>query len=85
MGKTGNIYTVLLLERLGSNVAFLLLMEIKLKQLLYSGITGYNTIPSALAIVKILGHYKLDSLEGKGTHIANISVRDSAFKETNNS
>jgi len=38
----------------------LLPMEIKLKQLLYSGITGYNTIPSALAIIKILGHYKLD-------------------------
>ena len=68
-----------------SNMTSLLLMEIKLKQLLYSGITGYNTIPSALAIVKILGHYKLDSLEGKGTHIANISVRDSAFKEPNNS
>ena len=61
----------------------LLPMEIRLKQFLYSGITGYNTIPSALAIVKILGYYKLDSLEGKGTHIANISVRNSAFKETN--
>lgn len=43
-----------------SNMTSLLPMEIKLKQLLYSGITGYNTIPSALAIIKILGHYKLD-------------------------
>ena len=68
-----------------SNMTSLLPMEIKLKQLLYSGITGYNTIPCALAVVKILGHYKLDSLEGKGTHIANISVMHSAFKETNNS
>lgn len=68
-----------------SHMTSLLPMEIKLKQLLYSGITGYSTIPCALAVVKILGHYKLDSLEGKGTHIANISVMHSAFKETDNS
>ena len=50
----------MILKCSGSNMTSLLPMEIKLKQLLYSGITGYNTIPSALAIIKILGHYKLD-------------------------
>lgn len=34
----------------------------------------------ALAIVKISGHSKLDSLEGKENHLADISIRNAALK-----
>lgn len=34
------------------------------------------------AIIKIMGHSKLDSLEAKGNHIALISARNAALKGT---
>ena len=46
-----------------------------------------NTVilPAILAIIKILGHVKLDFLEIKGNHLADISARNAIFKGTNNS
>lgn len=34
----------------------------------------------ALAIIKILGYSKLDSLEAKGNHLADISAKNTALK-----
>ena len=35
------------------------------------------------AIIKIMGHSKVDSLEAKGNHIDLISARNAALKGTN--
>ena len=40
-------------------------------------------LPLTLAIAKILGHSKFDSLEVTGIHLATISARNDAFKGTN--
>ena len=40
-------------------------------------------LPATLAI-KLPGHSKLDSLEAKGTHLADISARNATLKGTNN-
>ena len=42
-------------------------------------------IPATLAIIKISGHSKLSSLEPKGNHLADISVRNIVLKGTNSS
>ena len=42
-------------------------------------------LPATLAIIKIPGHSKLDSLEAKGNHLAAISARNAALKGTNGS
>ena len=42
-------------------------------------------IPATLAIIKISGHSKLDSLEAKGNYLADISARNVALKGTNSS
>ena len=39
-------------------------------------------LPATLATIKILGHSKLDSLEAKENHFADISVRSAALKGT---
>ena len=46
-----------------------------------------NTVilPAILAIIKILGHVKLDFLEIKGNYLADISTRNAILKGTNNS
>ena len=43
-----------------------------------------NTVllPAALAIIKVLGHSKLDSLEARVNHFADNSARNAAFKRT---
>ena len=38
----------------------------------------------ATYIIKIPGHSKLDSLEAKGNHLADISARNATVKGTNN-
>ena len=38
-------------------------------------------LPTTLAIFKILEHAKLDYLEAKGRHLADIFVRNAALKE----
>lgn len=43
---------------------------------------GDILLSAGLALIKILGHSKLDSLEAKGNHLANSSTRNAAFKET---
>lgn len=42
-------------------------------------------LPAALATFKILGDSKLDSLEAKGNHHADVSARNAALKESNSS
>ena len=42
-------------------------------------------LPAILAIIKIPGHSKLDSLEAKWNHLADISAKNAALKRTNNS
>ena len=42
-------------------------------------------LPAALAVIKILGRSKLDSLEAKGNHLADISTRNAALKGNNSS
>lgn len=42
-------------------------------------------LPVMSAIIKIMGHSKLDSLEAKRNHIALISVRNAALKGTTSS
>lgn len=42
-------------------------------------------LPAALAIIKIPGHSKLDSLEAKENHLAETSTRNTALKGTNSS
>ena len=42
-------------------------------------------LPVALAVIKIPGHSKLDSLGAKGNHLAHILARNAALKGTNNS
>lgn len=39
-------------------------------------------LPAALAIINILGQYKSDSLEIEENHLADISIRNAAFKGT---
>ena len=41
-------------------------------------------LPAILATIKILGHVKLDFLENKGNHLADISARNAILKGTNN-
>lgn len=41
-------------------------------------------LPAILAIIKILGHVKLDFLEITGNHLADISARNAILKGTNN-
>ena len=38
-------------------------------------------LPAVLDIMKIPGHSKLDSLDAKGKHLADISERNAALKE----
>ena len=38
-------------------------------------------LPATLAIIKIPGHSKLDSLEAKGNHLAELSARITPLKE----
>lgn len=62
MGKTVNIYTDMPLESLGSNVAFLLLMEIKLK----NGFMFKNywmQLLSVTLVIKVSVCSKLDCLK----------------------
>lgn len=40
---------------------------------------------SALAIIKLLGHSKLQSLEAKGNYLANTSTMNADLMETNRS
>ena len=40
-------------------------------------------LPATLAINKIPGHSKLDSLEAEGNHLADIAAKNAALKETN--
>lgn len=40
---------------------------------------------SALAIIKLLGHSKLQSLEAKGSYLANTSTMNADLMETNRS
>ena len=42
----------------------------------YSGIIGGRILPATLAIIKILGYSKLDSLEAKGNLLAGISAKN---------
>ena len=42
-------------------------------------------LPAILATIKILEHSKLDSLEAKENHLADISARISALKGTDSS
>ena len=42
-------------------------------------------ILATLAIIKISGHSKLGSLEAKGNHLTDISVRNIVLKGTNSS
>ena len=42
-------------------------------------------LPDNLAVIKILRHSKLDSLEAKGSNLADISARNAALKGTNHS
>lgn len=39
-------------------------------------------LPATLATIKIPGHSKLDSLEAKENHFADISIRNAALKGT---
>lgn len=41
-------------------------------------------MPAALAIIKVPGHSKLNSLEAKGNHLTDISAMHTAPKGTNN-
>lgn len=41
-------------------------------------------LPAAVAGVKVPGHSTLDSLEAKGNHLGDVSVKNAAFKGTNN-
>lgn len=41
-------------------------------------------LPATLAVIKVPGHSKLDSLEAKGNHIADISAKNVALKGTKN-
>lgn len=41
-------------------------------------------MPAALAIIKVPGHSKLNSLEAKGNHLTDISAMHTALKGTNN-
>ena len=68
----------------GSNMASLLPVEIRLK-IAPSVQKLLNAIPAALAIIEILEHSKLDSLEAKGNHLADIFARNVVFKGTNSS
>lgn len=36
-------------------------------------------MPAALAIIKVLGHSKSDSLEAKGNHLTNVYAKNAAF------
>ena len=57
----------------------------KIKNCLYI-IIGYNTfLHVALAIIKILGHFNLDSLGPQGNHLVDIFSRNSALKVTGSS
>ena len=42
-------------------------------------------VPAASAIIKIPGHLKLDSLEARENHFADISARNDVLKGTNSS
>ena len=65
-------------------MASLLPVEIRLK-IAPSVQKLLNAIPAALAIIEILEHSKLDSLEAKGNHLADIFARNVVFKGTNSS
>lgn len=42
-------------------------------------------LPTTLAITRILGHSKFDSIEAKENHLVDISARHVALKRTNSS
>ena len=69
----------------GSNMAFLLPVKIKLKMVLCSGLLDVILLPVTLAIIKILGHSKLDPLQAKGNYLVDISTKNAFLKETNSS
>ena len=60
-------------------------VEIKLKMVLCSGLLGETLLPATLAIIKILGHSILDSLEAKGNYFVDISTKNAFLKDTNSS
>ena len=50
----------------------------------YSGLLNTIILPVTLAIIKILGHSKPDSLEAKGNYLVDISTKNTSLKEINN-
>lgn len=66
-------------------MACLLPVEIKLKMVLCSGLLGETILPATLAIIKILGHSILDSLEAKGNYFVDISIKNAFLIDTNSS
>ena len=60
-------------------------VEIKLKMVLCSGLLGETLLPATLAIIKILGHSILDSLEAKGNYFVDISTKNAFLKDINSS
>lgn len=64
------------------NAASFLLVEIKFKISLYKELLNAVLLPAALFYHS--GHSKLDHLEARGNHLANISGRNAAFRRTMN-
>lgn len=65
----------------GKQHGFLTCSRYKILNSLYvQELLGAILLPTALAVIKILGHSKLDSLETKGYHLAGISARNAALK-----
>lgn len=94
MGKTSSIYTDNIypfrvghdFEMLWKQHGFLSCRRNKILNELYvQELLNAILIPATLAIIKISGHSKLSSLEPKGNHLTDISVRNIVLKGTNSS
>ena len=75
----------MILECCRSNVASLLPVEIKFKMASFQELLYAILLPVALAIIKVPGHSKRDSLEAKENHLVDTSTRNAALKEINSS
>ena len=94
MGKTCSIYTDNIypfrvghdFEMLWKQHGFLTCSGNKILNELYvQELLDAILILATLAIIKISGHSKLGSLEAKGNHLTDISVRNIVLKGTNSS
>ena len=71
------------LECYGTSKASSVLEGTKLKTAFMPRIIRCHTLASHLAIIKVPGNSKPDSLESKGNHLADISAKNAVLKGTN--